>query len=68
MIDISPACEALLGYSREEALQTEVTAFYMLPQDRESFVQKMLRDKQVRDFELQMKHKAGHRVDIVVLP
>lgn len=62
-IDVSPACEALLGYTRGEALQLNVLEVYVDPADRTRFREMMAEQGSVTDFEVKLRHKVGHEID-----
>jgi PAS domain S-box-containing protein len=64
--DISPACEALSGYTRSEALRLNVLEAYVNSSDRKHFREIMLQDGAVRDFEARLRRKDGQEVDALV--
>ncbi|MCP4397151.1 MAG: PAS domain S-box protein [bacterium] len=61
--DVSPACDAVLGYTRVEALRQNVLEAYADPADRNRFLEIMLQHKAVRDFEVTLRRKDGREFD-----
>ncbi len=64
--EASPACEALLGYTRDEALKENVLDAYADPADRARFVDLMLKNGSVRNFEVRLRRKDGREVDALL--
>jgi PAS domain S-box-containing protein len=59
-IEVNPAHIKIFGYERrEEFLALTVADLYQNPDDRKKFNEKVLRDRFVRDEELQLKKKDG---------
>ncbi|MCB0225377.1 MAG: PAS domain S-box protein, partial [Anaerolineae bacterium] len=66
IIDINPACETLLGYSRSEALRLNALATYAQPADRARFQEAMANHGVVKDFEIRMRRKDGREIDALI--
>ena len=64
--DVNPACEALSGYTRTEALQMNALEAYVDPADRARFQELMLQQGSVRDFEVKLRHKDGRQVNALI--
>ncbi len=64
--DVSPSCEALLGYTRTEALQLNVLEAYADPADRARLQSFMLEYRAIRDFEVALRHKDGRKINTLM--
>lgn len=64
--DISPVCESISGYTRAEARQLNVLDTYVNPDDRARFLNLMLEQGAVRDFEVKLRRKDGREADALV--
>ncbi|MEM7343217.1 MAG: ATP-binding protein, partial [Chloroflexota bacterium] len=62
LLEVNPACFKVFGYTREEALQMKALDFYANPQDNQRFYEMIVAQNEVQGFELDMTHKAGHRI------
>ncbi|HET8962706.1 MAG TPA: ATP-binding protein, partial [Chitinophagales bacterium] len=60
------ATSDLLGYSAEELKTLDVLKIYANPADREVFTKHIRNKKEVRDYEVQLRHKDGHLIDCLV--
>lgn len=60
------ATSDLLGYSAEELKTLDVLKIYANPSDREVFTKHIRNKKEVRDYEVQLRHKDGHLIDCLV--
>lgn len=60
------ATSDLLGYSSEELKTLDVLKIYANPSDREVFTKHIRNKKEVRDYEVQLRHKDGHLIDCLV--
>lgn len=60
------ATSELLGYSAEELKTLDVVKIYANPADREVFTNHIRNKKEVRDYEVQLRHKDGHPIDCLV--
>jgi PAS domain S-box-containing protein len=56
----------LFGYSTEELLQLNVADLYEDPNDRTALIEMIRRDGIVNGHPVRMRHKNGHRVDILI--
>ncbi|MDH3997842.1 MAG: ATP-binding protein, partial [Desulfuromonadales bacterium] len=61
--DINPACEALLGYSRNEILHQSVLQLYSNPADRDHLSKLMLKNGSVKDLAIKLRRKDGRDID-----
>jgi PAS domain S-box-containing protein len=61
LIDCSRATAAMFGYESEEEYKNNfsVTTSYVNPSQREQLIELLKKEKQVQDFELQLKRKDG---------
>jgi PAS domain S-box-containing protein len=59
IIDISPACHEVFGYTRAEMLQHKAYEFYANPEDRRHFQRELEQTDTVRDFEVAFRHRDG---------
>jgi PAS domain S-box-containing protein len=66
MIDVNPACETLLGYTRPEALQLNVLAVYAYPADRARLLDVLNRYGSVKDFAVKLRRKDGCVIETLV--
>lgn len=66
IIDVSPACFNLLGYSREEAIQIKASDVYANPADRMKFRQEIESHGSVKDLELRFRRRDGVEIDVLV--
>ncbi|MBW4361003.1 PAS domain S-box protein [Flavobacterium taihuense] len=57
--EVSPSCETLSGYTREEVIGSPVIVFFNKPQERERYIKILQQKVQVRDYELELKTKKG---------
>lgn len=65
IIEINPAVERF-GYSREELIGTSVLDIYEDPEKRLAFVQAVLEEGTVSDYEMRLRRKDGRGVDMSV--
>jgi hypothetical protein len=61
VIDISPSIERFSDFKREEVVGSSVFNFYADPGDREKFISTILKDGEVRDYELIIKTKSSEK-------
>lgn len=61
-LDVSPSCESLLNFTREEILAMPVEYVYAIPEERARFRQEIERTGSVRDFEVRLRKKDGTTV------
>jgi PAS domain S-box-containing protein len=60
---ISPSVRTHAGYNPEDIIGYPVTDFYLNPEDRETFVQKLKEKGAVNDYELKLKAKDGSVIE-----
>ncbi len=63
---ISPSVRTHAGYNPEDIIGNPVTDFYLNPEDRETFVQKLKEKGAVNDSELKLKAKDGSVIETSV--
>ena len=66
ILDVSPACETLLGYMRPEALAMNVVEAFVSAEQALEFRDAVLSAGTVRDFEVELAHKDGTRLSALV--
>jgi phosphoserine phosphatase RsbU/P len=66
LMDANPTLLSLFGYSRDEAMQMNVTELYMNPADRLKFRQAIEQAGEVRDFDLKFYKKNGTEMDCLL--
>jgi diguanylate cyclase (GGDEF)-like protein/PAS domain S-box-containing protein len=59
IIDVSPACHELFGYTRAEMLHHKAYEFYANPEERRHFQRELEQNDTVRDFEVAFRHRDG---------
>ena len=59
---LSPASEQIAGYKPEEGLGRPITMFYADPAERQAFMELIMKNGFVNDFETRLVHKDGHVV------
>lgn len=60
---ISPSVRTHAGYDPEDIIGHPVTNFYLYPEDRETFMQKLKEKGAVNDYELKLKAKDGSVIE-----
>ncbi len=63
LAEVNPACQAMLGYTRTEALAMRLFDFFSQADDRQRFQAITEQRGEVTDFALQLRHKDGHTID-----
>jgi len=66
IVDVSPVCKQLLGYTREQTIGMEVSTLFADPQDLQVLRQAIERDTPPQDVEAKILHKDGHQVDCLI--
>jgi len=59
ILELSPSIRDISGYEREELLGISLDQLYVDPGKRDEFLQKLLHDGKVRDYEILVKDKDG---------
>jgi PAS domain S-box-containing protein len=65
ILDCNQAFAEMLGYSRAELLKLNATELYISPEDRRKFQQQIDQSGFVRNFEISLRHKDGHQIDVI---
>lgn len=66
LVDISPACERLIGYTPAELRTMRDLDLLGRESDRIKFAREMSSSGNVVDFRTELRHKAGHMVPVMV--
>jgi PAS domain S-box-containing protein len=66
VIDVSPACFNLLGYTRDEMLHMNTREFYANPADRLKFRDEVETHGSVKDLELKFLRRDGTDIDVLL--
>jgi PAS domain S-box-containing protein len=66
MLEFSKSAKDVLGYTEEELLEMNVQDHYAYPEERERFVQKVLDEGFVENYELKLKKKDGTLIDSLI--
>ncbi|MFZ0132242.1 MAG: PAS domain S-box protein [Desulfobacterales bacterium] len=64
LLEISPSIEKIEGYRRKDLIGRNVAHFYSDSTAREQFVEVLLRDKRVTDYEIVLKNDTGKPFDV----
>lgn len=64
--DVSPACDEVLGYPKEELLQMKVQDLILHPEIRSQFERAISEQGAVRNFEVELQRKDGQKIDALV--
>jgi PAS domain S-box-containing protein len=59
VLEVSPSCKMLSGYTREEIIGTQAILFFYKPEQREMYIETLLKKGEVHDYELELKTKKG---------
>ena len=62
----SPAVERILGFSCESVIGRDSSEFYADPMERDALVEALLRDGNVSDYEVTLRHKDGAPVHVSI--
>ena len=66
VLDVNPACETILGYSREEARQKNLADVYVNKDDFVQMSRVILKDGVFNEYEVKLRRKDGLEVDSLV--
>lgn len=67
LIYVSPSVEELLGYTPDELVATQVSDYYMYPQQREAFLEQIrVGDGYLDNYELELRHRSGNGVWVLI--
>ncbi|MCP4544064.1 MAG: PAS domain S-box protein [Chloroflexi bacterium] len=66
VVEINPVCEQLFGYTRQQAIGMNASAFFTNPQDLQHFQQAIDQDGLLQDMEVKMLHKDGREIDCLI--
>jgi len=59
ILDVSPSIKRFSSYEREEVIGLQVFDLYVNPEDRKIFIETILKQGELRDYELRFKTKTG---------
>ncbi|RTQ46801.1 PAS domain S-box protein [Hymenobacter gummosus] len=63
---LSPSVHDMLGYTPEELVGSHIANYYVHPEEREALLQQVQQQGEARNFEIEMRHKDGHAVSVLV--
>ena len=63
---LSPSCFNLSGWKPEELIGSQVLKLYPRPEERKFFMEKLLRDGVVIDYEVTLLHRDGHQIPVSI--
>lgn len=63
---VGPAVTKMLGYKPEDVLGLPAASFYVDPNKREEVVARIARDGEIKDFQVDLKHKSGYPVSVEI--
>jgi PAS domain S-box-containing protein len=66
IIDISPSCFRHTGYKPEEIIGQPITHFYVDPDQRSDFMQRLRQKGRINDYEVSLRHKNGSSIIVSV--
>jgi PAS domain S-box-containing protein len=66
IVEINPVCEQLFGYTRQQAIGMNASAFFADLKDLRRFQQTIERDGLLRDMEVRMLHQDGREIDCLI--
>ncbi len=66
ILDYNRSAREFFGYTEEEIAQLNLKDIYAYPEEREQFVQKVIRDGFVENYEIKLKKKDGSLIDTLV--
>jgi diguanylate cyclase (GGDEF)-like protein/PAS domain S-box-containing protein len=67
LVYVSPSAEELTGYTTKELIGTPVTDFYMHPEKRDEFLERLRTSKgSLNNYEVELRHKQGHGVWVLI--
>ncbi|RYY18961.1 MAG: PAS domain S-box protein, partial [Cytophagaceae bacterium] len=63
---VSPSIRDILGYEPGEVLGKSVKDYYYLPEQHAALVAALRRGAELRNYEIQLRHQAGHPVSMLI--
>ncbi len=66
LVLIGPGVKKMMGYDSREILGTPAHDYYFDPESRQAMLLEIKEHGEVKNFEVQLKHKAGHPVDVSI--
>ncbi|AYA36100.1 PAS domain S-box protein [Hymenobacter oligotrophus] len=63
---LSPSVHDMLGYEPHEVIGTHIVNYYVDPADRDALLQTIRQEGEVRNYEIDMRHKDGHPVSVLI--
>lgn len=67
IIEISPSVTSYTGYKREDLIGKNIKIFYAEPNHREAYLKALMKNGEVRNYEITFKHSNGSLVYTMVL-
>ena len=66
VLDVSPACETILGYSQQEALQMNTDQVYVDEKDLDYVRNAIVAHGEIKNYELKLRRKDGQEIDALI--
>ncbi len=63
---LGPAVFNMLGYKPEEVIGLPAAAFYCNPEEREKLISAIKKDREIKNFSAQLRHKNGQSVEVEI--
>jgi PAS domain S-box-containing protein len=63
---VSPSIREILGYEPAEVLGRSIEEYYYLPEQHSALVAALRRGTELRNYEIQLRHQAGHPVSMLI--
>jgi PAS domain S-box-containing protein len=63
---VSPSIREILGYEPAEVLGRSIEEYYYLPEQHAALVAALRRGTELRNYEIQLRHQAGHPVSMLI--
>jgi PAS domain S-box-containing protein len=63
---LSPSCFNLSGWKPEELVGSQILKLYSRPEERKVFMEKLLKDGAVTDYEVTLLHHDGHEIPVSI--
>lgn len=66
LLDVNKAFLDIYGYSKEELEEGGTQLLFWMPEDRDSYIKKLMKEKRLENYPLIQKSKQGKRIDVIV--